>query len=231
MRDPCLIELDKVSLALGGVAALSGVSLVINRGERLGVIGGNGSGKSSLLRVIHGLIPPSAGSVRRATGVRMALVFQKPHLLRDTVIANVALGLRLRGVGTTDALDRANAALVSVGLADIARRNARTLSGGQAQRVALARALTLSPDVLLLDEPTASLDPRAKDEVEAIMQKLSEAGCTLVLASHNFGQIKRLATHVICLGAGRVLAGANSQAFFNQPLPPEAAAFVKGESL
>ena len=123
-------------------------------------------------------------------------------------------------------------ALGRVGLAQVALRNARTLSGGQLQRLALARAWSLQPHVLLLDEPTASLDPHAKREVEALMADFAAAGMTLVFASHNLGQVKRLATRVVYLEQGRVLADLPVQAFFNGPLREtsrEADLFVKGE--
>jgi tungstate transport system ATP-binding protein len=163
------------------------------------------------------------------------MLFQRPHLLRMTVQSNIALGLWLRGVSWVDAKVLALSALLRVGLTELAQRNARQLSGGQQQRVALARAWALTPQVLLLDEPTASLDPHAKREVEALIDEFanSAAGMTLVFASHNLGQVKRLASRVIYLEHGRVLADLPVTEFFDADLLqqryPAAHLFVKGE--
>ena len=194
------VQLQDVGLRYGAVQALSGVDLRIAPGERVALIGPNGSGKSSLLRVLDGLLRPHTGSVLRDTAMRQAMVFQRPYLLRGTVSRNLALGLWLSGVPWREARARVPQALSRVGLADIGPRNARHLSAGQQQRVALARAWSLRPDLLLLDEPTASLDPHAKREVESLMADFAASGMTLVFASHNLGQVKRLATRVVyCL--------------------------------
>lgn len=235
-----LFELDHVSLQFGtaarGVAALSNVSLRIAAGERLALVGANGSGKSTLLRVLHGLMAPTQGKLRSPSVAQQAMLFQKPYLMRLSVQANVALGLWLRGVPWRAARQQALVALRRVGLGDLAGRSARTLSGGEQQRVAMARAWALQPRVLLLDEPTASLDPHAKREVEALMHEFSaEAGMTLVFASHNLGQVKRLASRVIYLEKGQVLADLPVDDFFGGPLLqleyPAAHLFVKGETL
>jgi tungstate transport system ATP-binding protein len=226
------VQVKGVDLDYGSVPALRGVDLRIAAGERVALIGANGSGKSTLLRVLHGLLKPGAGSVLRDGAMRQAMVFQRPFALRISVLANVALALWLRGVRWRDAKEQALDALGRVGLAGLALRNARALSGGQLQRLALARAWSLKPHVLLLDEPTASLDPHAKREVEALMAEFAEAGMTLVFASHNLGQVKRLATRVVYMEQGRVLADLPVQAFFNGPLGQtsrEAELFVKGE--
>jgi tungstate transport system ATP-binding protein len=226
------VQVKGVDLNYGSVRALRGVDLRIAAGERVALIGANGSGKSTLLRVLHGLLKPSAGSVLRDGAMRQAMVFQRPFALRISVLANVALALWLRGVRWRDAKEQALDALGRVGLAGLALRNARALSGGQLQRLALARAWSLAPHVLLLDEPTASLDPHAKREVEALMAEFAEAGMTLVFASHNLGQVKRLATRVVYMEQGRVLADLPVQTFFNGPLGQtsrEAELFVKGE--
>jgi tungstate transport system ATP-binding protein len=226
------VQLKGVSLRFGAVAALSGIDLRIAAGERVALIGANGSGKSTLLRVLHGLLKPSAGSVLRDGGMRQAMLFQRPFALRLSAATNVALGPWLLGTPWREAREQALQALGRVGLASVALRNARTLSGGQLQRMALARAWALRPHVLLLDEPTASLDPHAKREVEALMEEFADAGMTLVFASHNLGQVKRLATRVVYMEQGRILADLPVQAFFYGPLAEtsrEAALFVKGE--
>ena len=226
------VQLKGVDLRYGAVHALAGVDLRIAAGERVALIGANGSGKSTLLRLLHGLLRPSAGSVLRDGAMRQAMVFQRPFALRLSALANVALALWLRGTRWRAAREQALAALARVGLAGIALRNARTLSGGQLQRLALARAWSLQPQVLLLDEPTASLDPHAKREVETLMADFAAAGMTLVFASHNLGQVKRLATRVVYMERGRILADLPVHAFFHGPLGEtsrEAELFVKGE--
>jgi tungstate transport system ATP-binding protein len=226
------VQLQGVDLRYGAVRALDDVDLRIAAGERVAIIGANGSGKSTLLRVLHGLLRPTEGRVQREGSMRQAMVFQRPFALRMTALSNVALALWLRGTGWRDAKEQALLALRKVGLGSIALRNARTLSGGQLQRLALARAWSLQPHVLLLDEPTASLDPHAKREVEALMADFAESGTTLVFASHNLGQVKRLATRVVYMEQGRVLADLPVQAFFHGPLGEtsrEAEMFVKGE--
>ena len=219
------------------VRALSDVSLSIHPGERVALVGANGCGKSTLLRLLHGLASPTAGEVQRDPSVRQAMLFQRPYLLRFSVQGNIALGLWLRGTPWGEAKTLALAALARVGLADLCWRSARQLSGGQQQRVALARAWALSPHMLLLDEPTASLDPHAKREVEALIDEFSagRSDMTLVFSSHNLGQVKRLASRVIYLEHGRVLADLPVADFFSGPLLqnsyPAAHLFVKGESV
>jgi tungstate transport system ATP-binding protein len=226
------IQLKGVDLRYGAVQALRGVDLRIAPGERVALIGANGCGKSTLLRVVEGILRPSAGSIVRDVRMRQAMVFQRPFALRASVLFNVALAPWLRGTRWREARERAVLALARVGLGAVALRNARTLSGGQLQRLAFARAWSLQADVLLLDEPTASLDPHAKREVEALMADFAASGMTLVFASHNLGQVKRLATRVVYLEQGRVLADLPVHAFFNGPLGQtsrEAELFVKGE--
>jgi tungstate transport system ATP-binding protein len=228
-----VVQLKAADVFFGGVQALRGVDIRVAAGERVALIGSNGSGKSTLLRVLHGLIAPSRGSVLRDSGARQAMLFQRPHMLRTSALNNVALGLWIRGMRWKQAREQALAALGRVGLAEVALRSARALSGGQQQRLALARAWSLQPDVLFLDEPTSSLDPHAKREVEALMAEFAGGGMTLVFASHNLGQVKRLATRVVYLEQGRVLADLPVQEFFNGPrlgeTSREAELFLKGE--
>ena len=224
-----LFNLHSVGVQFGQIHALSACTLTVRAGERLALVGANGSGKSTLLRVLHGLIGPGSGSLQHDTGARQAMLFQRPYMLRASVLNNVALGLWLRGTPWQSAKAQALQALERVGLADLAARNAKALSGGQQQRVALARAWALKPQVLLLDEPTASLDPGAKREVERLMAEFSAAGMTLIFSSHNLGQVKRLASRVIYLEHGRLIADLPTNDFFNGPLPAAAAHFLKGE--
>jgi tungstate transport system ATP-binding protein len=236
-----LFELRSVYLSFGQVQALRNLSLRIDAGERVALVGANGCGKSSLLRLLHGLVKPSRGQFSADALARQAMLFQRPHMLRGTVLNHVAIALWLGGAGWGASRVQALLALARVDLQDLARRNARTLSGGQQQRLALARAWALQPQVLFLDEPTASLDPHAKREVEALMAEfagIDEAApatqdMTLVFSSHNLGQVKRLASRVLYLEHGRLLADLPVDRFFNGPelrAQSEAAhLFVKGE--
>ena len=224
-----LFKLDSVSVSFGPIAALTGCSLRIQAGDRLALVGANGSGKSTLLRCLHGLIQPLQGHIEQDANARQAMLFQRPYLLRASVQNNIALGLWLGGVPWRQARADALQALARVGLAALAPRNAKALSGGQQQRVALARAWALKPQVLLLDEPTSSLDPTAKREVERLMAEFSDAGMTLIFSSHNLGQVKRLASRVIYLEHGRLIADLPTATFFGGPLPPAAAHFLRGE--
>ena len=224
-----LIELTCASVHYGPVRALDALTLAIHAGERVALIGHNGSGKTTLLRVLHGM-QRCDGRRRAHAPLRQAMVFQRPFLLRLSVATNMRLALWLAGVPRAERDARACAALGRVGLDDLAARPARVLSGGQQQRLALARAWAVRPQVLFLDEPTASLDPTAKREVEALIEEFADEGMTVVMSTHNLGQAKRLARRVIYLEAGRIVADRPTHEFFNAPLPDEAAHFVKGES-
>jgi tungstate transport system ATP-binding protein len=205
--DRTLFSLDRVSVRYGSTWALQSVSLSIAAGERVALIGPNGSGKTTLLRALNGLIDPSAGTALRPETARQTMLFQRPFMLRTTAQRNVALGLWLRGARWRDACKQANEALARVGLAELAQRNARTLSAGQQQRLALARAWVSAADVLLLDEPTSSMDSDARREVEALLSEYTAGRTqTLVFSSHTLELVRRLASRVICLEGGRLRA-------------------------
>jgi tungstate transport system ATP-binding protein len=237
---PPVFSLHQASVQFGrgpmAPPVLQGLDLHIARGERVALIGANGCGKSTLLRLLHGLLPAAQGQVWRDAALRCAMVFQRPFLMRMSAQSNVALGLWLQGQRWADARRLAQHTLQHLGLAELSARPARKLSGGQQQRLALARAWASSPQVLLLDEPTSSLDPHAKREVEQLIQTLAaqDPTMTLVFASHNLGQVKRLATRVVYLEQGRVLADLPVHEFFEGDLlersHPEAYQFVKGEN-
>jgi tungstate transport system ATP-binding protein len=217
-----LISLKHVSLKLGHVQALSDISLSIKAGEQVALIGANGSGKSTLLRMMHGLHLPTQGEIQLAP-CRQAMLFQRPHMLRSSSLNNVAMGLwldRSMGLNWSQAKLKASDAIAMVGLSGVKSQSAVTLSGGQQQRLALARAWARKPELLFLDEPTASLDPPAKREVEGLVQQLIEsqaekADTTLVFASHNLGQVKRWASRVIYIEQGCILADLPKADFFN----------------
>ena len=236
-----LISLKHVNLRLGHVQALSDVSLSIQAGEQVAFIGSNGSGKSSLLRVLNGLHRISQGELQLAA-CRQAMLFQRPHMLRTSSWNNVALGLwldRSLGLGWQEAKARALEALSVVGLAGVKLQSAATLSGGQQQRLALARAWAKEPELLFLDEPTASLDPPAKREIETLVQEMiapkdKPTPMTLIFASHNLGQVKRWASRVIYIEQGRILADLPTADFFNAEClkqhSQQAYLFLQGET-
>ncbi len=193
------------------------------------IIGPNGAGKSTLLRLIHGLLKPSGGTVQWRQPLRQAMVFQRPVMLRTTVFKNVLYGLKLAGIKHGERERCAHDALERVGLAHLGARPARVLSGGEQQRVALARAWALDPEVLLLDEPTASLDPASSREVERIIGDFVAAGTRILMTTHNLGQARRLADEILYLDEGRVLEQALATDFFKQPRSASAAAFIREE--
>ncbi|MEY4584362.1 MAG: hypothetical protein RJB10_859 [Pseudomonadota bacterium] len=246
-----LFNLTGVSVRFRQHEALKNVDLQILQGQRVALIGSNGSGKSTLLRVLNGLISSKSGqksgqisgTVQTDANLRQAMLFQRPHMLRMSAQANVAMGLWLSGMGWAEAKTCAFAGLAWVGLQAEAARSAKTLSQGQQQRVALARAWVvlseskqsnLLSNALLLDEPTASMDPHAKREVESMMHDFAVQNMTLVFSSHNLGQVKRLATHVAYLEHGKLLAYLPVGDFFDSDklhaVSPAADAFLKGET-
>ena len=231
------LRLDRVSYAAGGVKLLGDVDLAFAAGPRSIVLGPNGAGKSLLLRLCHGLLDPSSGRVLWSGGAlapdmvrrQQAMVFQQPVLLRRSAAANVDYALSLRGVPRTARRLRVAEALDRVGLAALARRPARVLSGGERQRLALARAWALQPQVLFLDEPTASLDPAATRAVEDIIDAFHRAGTKIIMTTHDLGQARRLADEVVFLHRGRVLERAPAATFFAGPTSEAARAFLAGE--
>jgi tungstate transport system ATP-binding protein len=230
-----LVTLAAAGVRFGAVPALRGVDLELRRGDRLALVGANGSGKTTLLRLLHGLVPVDSGHCQHhalAPEQRApvaAMLFQRPFLLHLSARSNVSLALWLRGVGREARASLTRQALRRVGLEALAERPARALSGGQQQRLAMARAWALRPDILFLDEPTASLDPSAKREVETLIEAFAAEGVTIVFSTHNLGQAKRLATRVAYLEGGRLVVDLPTNAFFHGPLPPEAAQFLRGE--
>ncbi len=227
-----LIRLSGVSVRFGPVTALYGVNLCVQRGEFIALVGANGSGKTTLLRVLHGMQPHDGARALQALPQRplvQSMVFQRPFVMRLSVLNNLRLALWLAGVGHAERTTRAVQALQRVGLLAAAARPARALSGGQQQRLALARAWAIRPDVLFLDEPTASLDPSAKREVESLLEGFAAEGMTVVMSTHNLGQAKRLASRVVYLEAGSVKVDCPTLEFFNHALAGNADLFLKGE--
>ncbi|HOZ65854.1 MAG: ATP-binding cassette domain-containing protein [Polaromonas sp.] len=238
-------NLQDINVHFGLQQALHNINLQIAKGDRLALIGANGSGKSTLLRVLHGLITSTrvkatgrlTGTIKTMPGTRQAMLFQRPHMLRMSVLNNVTLAAWLNGQSWQAGKKQAMNELKRVGLLDLSQRPANTLSQGQQQRVAFARASVTQPNVLVLDEPTASMDPRSKREVEGLMQDFAEqdSGLTLIFASHNLGQVKRLATHVAYLEYGKILAFLPVAEFFDEDhltmVSQQAQKFLKGNLL
>jgi tungstate transport system ATP-binding protein len=224
-----LIVVKDLAVRFGEVQALKGVSLGVARGEFVALVGPNGSGKTTLLRAMHGMLRHRGTLTLGADAGRQAMVFQRPFVMRLSVRNNLRLALWLADVPRTQWDERSAAALQRVALQGLEQRPARALSGGQQQRLALARAWAVQPALLFLDEPTASLDPTAKREVEALLAGFAADGMTLVMSTHNLGQAKRLASRVVYLEDGEIHADLPTAAFFNGGLQGRARQFLKGE--
>ncbi len=211
--------------------------LEIARGETLGIIGPSGAGKSTLLRLLQGLERPTEGTVEvdgaplpfpvpLSTSRRITTVFQRPLMLDRSVRDNVTFGLRLRGRKDRHAI---GPLLERLALDHLAGANAKRLSGGEIQRVALARAMAVEPDVLLLDEPAANLDPAHVARVEALIRDAQSRGATIVLVTHNTHEARRLAHQTLLLMDGAVVETGPTAAFFESPTEARTRAFLAGE--
>jgi len=216
----------------GGKRLIDGIDLVLSAGGITVIMGPNGAGKSLLLRLLHGMIEPTAGTVRwggeppdDAVRRRQAMVFQRPVLLRRSVAANVEFVLNQRGPAGKE---RCRELLRQVELEALASRPARLLSGGEQQRLVLVRALATEPEVLFLDEPTASLDPHSTAMIERIVRAMHERGTKIVFVTHDLGQARRLAQEVVFLHAGRVVEHAPAPEFFTRPASPQAQDYLAG---
>lgn len=220
-----------LTLVAGGRTLIDGIDLTLSGRGITVVMGPNGAGKSLLLRLLHNLLPATAGEIHwgrrpvsEATRRRQSMVFQTPVVLRRSVAANLDFVLRARG---RDRRHR-DALLERVGLSDRAGQPARLLSGGEQQRLALARALATEPDVLFLDEPTASLDPASIARIEQIVGGAREAGTSIVFVTHDIGQARRLADEVVFLHHGRLAEHASAARFFAHPASRAARDYLDG---
>ncbi len=237
-RSPILpLTLDGVCFDAGGERLIHELSFTFAAGPRTVILGPNGAGKSLMLRLCHGLLRPSAGEVRwagpgaLASPRRQAMVFQAPVMLRRSVAANVAYALSLSGVPKRARGEAVARALARVGLESVARRPARTLSAGEQQRLALTRAWALEPEVLFLDEPTASLDPAATRSIEQAIDAVHRSGAKVVMTTHDLGQARRLADEVLFLHHGRLVEHGPADDFFAAPKSRDGAAFLEGDLL
>ncbi|MDA0785112.1 MAG: ATP-binding cassette domain-containing protein [Proteobacteria bacterium] len=230
------LQVHRLAFEAGGTRLLDDVSFDLQAGRRTVLLGPNGAGKSLLLRLCHGLLRPTSGEVRwaidsRRSARRQAMVFQQPVMLRRSAIANITHALAAHDVPRGDRLPRANAALALAGLSHVARRPARVLSGGEQQRLALARAWATEPEILFLDEPTASLDPAATRAVETLIEGFHAADTKIVMATHDLGQARRIADDILFLHKGRLLETSDAEAFFEKPQTEEGRAFIAGDLL
>jgi tungstate transport system ATP-binding protein len=231
------LRLDDVGYSAGGKELIEHVSFEIAAGPRTVMLGPNGAGKSLILRLCHGLIRPTSGRVLwlgpdgSHPRLHQAMVFQRPVMLRRSAAANIDYALSFRRLSPVERRRRRDEVLAAAGLADLAGVAARVLSIGEQQRLALARAWALQPQVLFLDEPTASLDPAATRAVEEIVRRIQGSGAKVVMTTHDLAQARRLADEVIFLHRGRLVEHAPAKRFFESPDTREAQAFVKGELL
>lgn len=230
------IVLENVRYGVPGVTILDDISLSFMPGAPTVLIGPNGSGKTTLLRVAMGLLEPTAGRVTwggraQISPERRAIVFQRPVMLRRTVAANIEYALSSAGIARSEWGARTGELLKLVGLAGFAARPARRLSGGEQQRLALARALARDPQVLFLDEPTASLDPAATKAIEDVIQAVIARDIKVVLTTHDLGEARRLAGEIVLLHRGLIIERTPAGQFFAEPKTEAARQFVAGELL
>lgn len=229
------LHVSDLTFAAKGEDLIQNVFFELHAGPRTIIMGPNGAGKSLLLRLCHGLLEPTSGSVTwhgpqsRSANMKQAMVFQRPVLLRRTVAQNIDYGLKLHDVPRAKRAQITDDVLNRTGLARFADKPARLLSGGEQQKLALARAWALKPEVLFLDEPTASLDPAATHAVETIVQTMHDEGTRIVMTTHDLGQARRVADEVMFVHKGRVLEISPAEQFFDTPQCGEAAAFLRGE--
>ena len=231
------LTFQNVSFEIGGIRLIKDLNCTLEAGPRTMILGANGAGKSLFLRLCHGLIRPTTGRVLwqgakgRDPADAQAMVFQRPVMLRRSVAANVDYALKLRGMAAAERRAAVEDALGHTGLRRLADNPARVLSVGEQQKLALARAWALQPEVLFLDEPTASLDPAAPHAVEQIINAIDAAGTRIVMTTHDLGQARRLGDEVMFLNRGRLLEKTPAERFFSEPENDLAQAFLKGELL
>ena len=229
------VSFEDVTYSARGKRLLDGLNLTLEAGSTTVIMGPNGAGKSLTLRLLQGLIAPSSGRIqwaqspdRARVGRKVATVFQRPVLLRRSVAGNLAHALKVYGVPSRLRAAQIDRWLDHAGLADLRDRAARVLSGGEQQRLSLVRALAAEPDLLLLDEPTASLDPQATLAIEALVQTAARGGTKVVMVTHDAGQARRLADDVAFLHRGQVTEHTTATLFFGAPRSRAAQAYLAG---
>jgi len=240
------LNIRRLSKRYNETWALRDIDLDVEKGEVFGIIGPSGAGKTTLLRLIATLDKPSEGTItfdgielnglseKEILMIRrsMGFVFQNPTVFKRSVYENVAYGLKIRGEGVITISKRVKEALRLVGLSELESRNATTLSGGEAQRLALIRTTIVEPELLLLDEPTANLDPANVALFEdAISEIVKTQGTTIVIATHNMFQAERLADRVAFLLDGELVEVSETDQFFRDPRDERTRSFVRGEMI
>ena len=229
------MRVEKVGYAPQGTDLIHDISFQLSAGPKTFILGPNGAGKSLLLRLCHGLLTPTAGHVDWSSPnsdhiqKSQAMVFQRPVLLRRTVSDNIDYALKLHNIQKPERRQTIDDVLNRTGLARFKDMPARRLSGGEQQKLALARAWACRPEVLFLDEPTASLDPAATHAVEDIVQTMYDEGTRVIMTTHDLNQARRLADDVLFIHKGQLLEHTPAETFFKSPKSGEAAAFLKGE--
>ena len=230
------IVLEDISIIARDVTILDRISLELAPGAPTMLIGPNGAGKTTLLRLAMGLMSPSRGRVswggrQNVPPARRAFVFQRPVMLRRTAAGNIRYALAAAGVPRTERAARVAELCALVGLVGLGERPARRLSGGEQQRLALARALAKEPQILFLDEPSASLDPAATKAIEDVIRAVTMRGIKVVMSTHDLGEAKRLGGEIVLLHRGRVIESGPAEAFFSAPKTAAARRFIDGELL
>ena len=224
------LHFQQASFTHRGHALLAPTTLTLSGCQRTLIMGPNGAGKSLFMRLAHGLLRPSSGHVSwEGAPPVQAMVFQRPVLLRRSVIDNLIYALAVKRVPRRERKALAWQALEKFGLAALAKRPARVLSGGEQQRLTLARAWLLTPAVLFLDEPTSALDPAAIKAVEDAVNEFHQSGTRIVMTTHDLHQAKRLADDVLFMYGGQVLEHTSAERFFDTPASSQARAFIRGE--
>jgi tungstate transport system ATP-binding protein len=231
MSDAPLISITHADVMVNDRRLLSDVNVNVSRGERVVILGANGAGKTTLLRLTHGLVSAATGLVKTVSLHHQSFIFQRPVLLRRSVMDNIVFELAARGVAASERITRTTEAMAVCALSGFSTRHARSLSGGEQQRVALARAIAVAPELLLADEPTASLSPSATRDVEALLLTLHQRGCTLMMASHNVAQARRIATRILFIDDGHIVEDADATTFFNAPRSVAAIDYLEGERI
>ena len=237
MVEPLLpLRVTGGSVRLRGKHIVGPVDLELSNDGFTIVMGPNGAGKTTLLRMIHGLARLSEGNIAwniplKEARMRQAFVSQTPAILRRTVVDNIAFPLQLRGKTRNSAREKAAAWAEKVGLGSALKRQAMVLSGGEKQKLAIGRALILEPDLLFLDEPTANLDGQSMQEIETILKDAQANGTRIIMATHNVGQARRLASDVMFIYRGLIHERQEASRFFEAPETEEARTFIRGDIL
>ena len=222
-----------IKFQIGEKRILADVSVTFPKSGISVLMGPNGAGKSVLLRTITGLLTPNSGYVliNPEYAGKTALVFQRPVLIRRSVFGNLHHSLGIAGVPRRERRKRIEELIAIGGLAGFENHPARSLSGGEQQRLQMVRALSANPKLILLDEPSASLDPQSTQAIEEIIRSTSEKGVKLVLVTHDIGQAKRLADDVTFIHQGKILEQNTSPDYFNSPSTPEVKSYLEGDLL